>query len=521
MHIILSILLFAIAASLSGYSVYASKNRTLPEISTSFSALMCALAVYAAGYACELLSTTLADMLFWNTVQYLGISFIPFLWITLTAQYIHAPFIRSKGIRILLAVLSCIVLFGALTDPWLHLKYASAAIGNEPGFPVLTFVQGPLYYFLNVYMLFSFIVGIGLLMYSLLSTGRAFRTTLLLITAGSSLPFIDYILYLFNVRIPGIDTIPFCMFFSVLCSGFAIFSEKLLDTAPVARSLVFSIMSDAVVVIDNRNKITDYNDAAAKLFPGIAEGILPVPDLRTGADTPGATEFETDIPCNGKKRRYSCKVTHMPALKGQHETQGHILLFKDITDTVLLLRQMEELATTDPLTGLFNRRSFMMQTEQTVKALMQTNGLLSFIIADLDLFKQINDTRGHPAGDEAIQAVAAVFKSAVRPPHIAARFGGEEFICLLSGADAAAAFGVAEQIRRGIAQIPFPTCRPAVTTVSGSQPENEQKSYITASFGVASAAVEENEQVITQLISRADKALYKSKDSGRNRTTIG
>jgi diguanylate cyclase (GGDEF)-like protein len=521
MHIILSILLFAIAASLSGYSVYALKKHTLPEISISFSGLMCALAVYAAGYACELLSTTLAHMVFWNTIQYLGISFIPFLWITLTAQYIHAPFIRSKTIRILLAVFSCIVLFGALTDPWLHLKYASTAIGKEPGFPVLTFVQGPLYYFLNVYMLFSFIVGFGLLMYSLVSTGRTFRTTLLLITAGSSLPFIDYILYLFNVRIPGIDTIPFCMFFSVLCSGFAIFSEKLLDTAPVARSLVFSIMSDAVVVIDHRNKITDYNDAAAKLFPDIAEGIVPVPALRTVADTLRETEFETDIPCNGKKRRYSCRVTHMPAVKGQHEMQGHILLFKDITDTVHLLRQMEELATIDPLTGLYNRRSFMTQAEQTVKTLSQTNGVLAFIIADLDLFKQINDTRGHLAGDEAIQAAAAVFKSAVRPPNIAARFGGEEFICLLPGADAAAAFGVAEQIRRGIAQIPFPSCEPDTATVSGLQPEHKQKAYITASFGVTSAAVAETEQIITLLISRADRALYKSKDSGRNRTTTG
>jgi diguanylate cyclase (GGDEF)-like protein len=523
MQIILSILLFAIAAFLTGYSVYALKNRTLPQIAVSFSRLMSALAVYAAGYACELLSTTLAHMVFWSTVQYLGISFIPFLWITLTTKYIDAPFIRNKTVRIILAFFSCVILFGALTDPWLHLKYASVAIETKPGFPVLAFTCGPLYYFLNTYMLFSFIVGIVLLLYSLLSTGRTFRATLLLITAGSSLPFIDYILYLFNVRIPGIDTIPFCMFFSVLCSGFAIFSEKLLDAAPVARSLVFSIMADAVIVVDHRNNITDYNNAAVKLFPCITEGILPVPDLFKVTGNSGETDFETDIPHAGEKRRYSCKVTHMPAVQGQHETQGNILLFKDITDSVLLLRQMEELATIDPLTGLYNRRYFMAQAEQTIAALKQTNGMLSFIIADLDLFKQINDTRGHLAGDDAIQAAAAVFTATVRPPNIAARFGGEEFICLLPCADAAAAFEIAEKVRCGIAQIPFPSGgnQNEAVPVPGLQTENKQKAYITASFGVASAEASENEQIITLLVSRADRALYKSKDLGRNRTTIG
>jgi diguanylate cyclase (GGDEF)-like protein len=523
MQIILSILLFTIAAFLTGYSVYALKSRSLSQISHSFAGLMLALAVYAAGYAGELLSGKLTHMVFWSTFQYLGISFIPFLWITLTAQYINAPFIRNKAVRMILPGLSCITLFGALTDPWLHLKYASVGIGMDPGFPVLAFVRGPLFYFQSVYMLSSFMTGIVLLVCSLLSTGKKFLKPVLLIITGSSLPFIDFILYLINIRIPGIDTIPFCMFFSVLCSGFAVFSESLLDTVPVARSLVFSIMSDAVIVVDHRNKITDYNTAAVKLFPGITEGILPVTGMLTTTGIPEETEFETDILCSGEKRRFSCRVTNIPAVQGKNKTQGNILLFKDITDSVLLLRKMEELATIDPLTGLYNRRYFMTHAEQTTAALKRTNGMLSFIIADLDLFKQINDTRGHPAGDAVIQATAAVFKASVRPPNIAARFGGEEFICLLPNTDADTAYAVAEQIRNGIARIPFPEDDNSdeSTSMAGSLPGKERLPYITASFGVASAEAASDEQTISQLASRADKALYKSKNTGRNRTTIG
>jgi diguanylate cyclase (GGDEF)-like protein len=520
MQYILSILLFAIAGILIMFSLYAQKCRPDSQISQPFSGLMTALAVYAAGYAGELLSSTLRTMIFWNTIQYLGISFIPLLWITLTAHYVNTPFIRIKAVRILLPCLSGITLFGALTDPWLHLKYATVYISTEPGFRVLQFTRGPVYYFQGGYQLFSFATGIVLLAYSLLSTGRTFRKTLLLMMAGSGLPFIVYILYLMNIRIPGIDTIPFCMFFSVLCFGFAVFSEQFLDITPVARSLVFEKLSDAVIVVNERDSIADYNKAAEKLFPGIAAGLNPVPGLLKSTGITKTGEFQTDIPSNEEIHRFSCRITRIPAGLNQHESTGKILLFKDITETTRLLRELEILATIDPLTGLFNRRHFMDQAAQILTQLEKTNGTLSFIIADLDLFKQINDTRGHLAGDAVIRATAGVFAEIIRSPNISARYGGEEFICLLPDTSVEDAFNTAERIRKKIEQIPRPADdQNQDLPVSESPGSTGKTPYITASFGVATATAVPGLPTITLLASRADKALYQSKNAGRNRTT--
>lgn len=508
MQYILSVLLLLIAGFLVILLLQVLNCRYLSQISYPFAELMLALAVYAAGYACELLSPSLRCKLFWNTFQYLGISFIPYLWITTTALYVNAPFFRLKIVQIMLFAASLITLSGALTDPWLHLKYASVFISTGQALPVLVFIRGPLYYFHIVYTVCSFVTSIVLLANFIFLTCSTFRKTMMLMIAGSALPFVDFMFYLTGIRTSGIDTIPFSMFFSALCSGIAVFSEKFPDSVPTARSSVFEMMSDAVIVTDCNNRITDYNKAACTLFPGIIKGENPVPGL------PGDGNFaesQAEIPFSIEMRRYSCHISPILPTRKQHDAGGRILLFKDVTDSVRLLEKMQEYATIDSLTGLYNRRYFMDKARHIIPELERSGSFLSFIIADIDLFKQINDTQGHPAGDAAIQAVAAVFSENVCPPNIAARFGGEEFICLLPDTGTEAAFTIAEKIRRGIEKIPYPC---------GSRTA-ETGSYITASFGVASTDKVNGEQTITFLVSRADKALYKSKSKGRNRTTTG
>jgi diguanylate cyclase (GGDEF)-like protein len=511
MQYILSVLLLLIAGFLVILLLHVLSCRSLSQISYPFAGLMLAITIYAAGYAGELLSPTLSRMLFWNTFQYLGISFIPYLWITVTALYVNAPFFRLRLVQILLFVFSLITLSGALTDPWLHLKYASVFICMGQTFPVLGFIRGPLYYFHVIYTTCSFIISLALLANFIFLTCSSFHRTMILLIAGSALPFIDFMLYLSGIRIPGIDTIPFSMFFSALCSGLAVFSEKFPASVPAARSFVFEMISDAVIVTDGNNRITDYNKAACALFPGITKGANPVPGLLGTGSFAADTEFQTDISFSIKMRRYSCHVSRMRPVPKQHDAGGRILLFKDVTESARILEKMQEFASVDSLTGLYNRRYFMDRARQIIPELERSGSFLSFIIADIDLFKQINDTQGHPAGDAAIQAVAAVFSEIVCPPNIAARFGGEEFICLLPDTDAGAAFSIAEKIRTGIEKIPAP----------GSSRSSETSFYITASFGVASTDKIGGEQAITLLVSRADKALYNSKNNGRNRTTTG
>jgi diguanylate cyclase (GGDEF)-like protein len=161
---------------------------------------------------------------------------------------------------------------------------------------------------------------------------------------------------------------------------------------------------------------------------------------------------------------------------------------------------LEKLASTDSLTGLFNRHMF---SELFVRELAQSRRYktpLSLILFDIDHFKKINDTHGHLIGDEALKAIAALTQANVRISDIIARWGGEEFAVMLPHTDIKGAHITAEKIRSAIETAEF-----------------EQVGRITASFGVAQLREDESQD---PFFDRADKALYRAKVAGRNRVEL-
>ncbi|QEH34960.1 Response regulator PleD [Aquisphaera giovannonii] len=160
-----------------------------------------------------------------------------------------------------------------------------------------------------------------------------------------------------------------------------------------------------------------------------------------------------------------------------------------------LLRAM---ASTDPLTGLANRRGFQAAAEALADG--GAAGLPhSLISLDVDHFKSYNDTYGHGAGDEALRAVAAILRSSTRRDDLVARVGGEEFAVLLPETNAPTALRRAEAIRRAVASADWPR-RP-----------------VTISAGVATTRLAWEPGAIAGLLEEADRALYQSKRSGRDR----
>lgn len=153
-------------------------------------------------------------------------------------------------------------------------------------------------------------------------------------------------------------------------------------------------------------------------------------------------------------------------------------------------------AALDPLTGLFNRRALMQRGGQLIDEALAPGRPLAVVIADLDHFKHVNDRYGHAAGDAVLRATADTLRSELRGVDYIYRYGGEEFVMLLPGADAAGAKATAERLRIAVAQ-----SRPAGVEV-------------TMSFGVA---VEDRPDTdLDRLLSAADTALYQAKAEGRN-----
>jgi diguanylate cyclase (GGDEF)-like protein len=166
-----------------------------------------------------------------------------------------------------------------------------------------------------------------------------------------------------------------------------------------------------------------------------------------------------------------------------------------------LFQEFRQLATTDPLTGLHNRRHFFSLASNEFSRTCRYNRPLAALMLDIDHFKKVNDSFGHAAGDRVLSEVAQCCREALRSTDINGRYGGEEFVFLLPETDQDAAQAFAERLRRTIADLPIALEGHAL--------------HITASLGLASQT--NDCPSLEALLDRSDQALYAAKRSGRNR----
>jgi diguanylate cyclase (GGDEF)-like protein len=168
-------------------------------------------------------------------------------------------------------------------------------------------------------------------------------------------------------------------------------------------------------------------------------------------------------------------------------------------------KHLAELATIDPLTQVANRRAVEDRLAHEFQRERRYKHPLACILIDIDHFKAVNDNYGHPIGDKVLIEVAQAIRECIRTTDLVARFGGEEFIVLAPETTAAAALMVAERIRKGITQR---------TTAKMDQ----GLPVVTASLGVSSTEINVGNE--TELVAKADAALYKAKHEGRNRVVV-
>ncbi len=168
--------------------------------------------------------------------------------------------------------------------------------------------------------------------------------------------------------------------------------------------------------------------------------------------------------------------------------------------------RVHRMATMDALTGLFNRRFFTEQLRREFKRSRRHGSPLALIMIDVDNFKNYNDTNGHLMGDTVLKLFARIAKSSVREEDIVARYGGEEFAVVLPQTDSKRGLIVAEKLREEVANTPFPNG------------EKQPLGLVSVSLGVADTHGDLRSP--EDLIRRADTALYRAKESGRNRSEV-
>ena len=249
--------------------------------------------------------------------------------------------------------------------------------------------------------------------------------------------------------------------------------------------------------------------------------ILPWNDLLNGGEMAPAASIKLNT---GYEQLSTFTVNATPIIAGANEVRGALITFNDITEVEIknaelqnalhklessqleITRQnkeLEYLATRDPLTGSLNRRSFFSGFDSLFEEAKQSGDELTCIMTDIDHFKSVNDTHGHGVGDDVIKYLADVLAEQSRPNDLVGRFGGEEFCVVLPNTTINEGYEIAEKIRKLIED--------------GVGANFLDKCQITASFGVAS--IHSNSANPSEMVEHSDKALYVSKETGRNKVT--
>lgn len=214
--------------------------------------------------------------------------------------------------------------------------------------------------------------------------------------------------------------------------------------------------------------------------------------------------FQIEYPCHSPKemRWFLARVSPLRRRSASVECAsiGAVVSHMNITDRKLTELDCARLAATDSLTGLPNRRFFDQFAKLDMDRSLRFGEPSSLLMMDLDHFKSINDTYGHPTGDEVLRRVASLGQLVFRSSDMFARWGGEEFVCLLPGTDEFGAKLVAEKLRSAVEQLPI---------VSG-----DKLIPVTASIGISS--IDRDDRVVDSVLERADRALYRAKSDGRN-----
>ena len=503
---IVTLLIAAAVALFSGAHAWRLPRTAVGKALTG---LMACAVFYALGYAFELASIHLGSMLIWNKFQYIGISFIPFFWILLCAAYSGRDAWLRRPVVAVLFIISLTTFLLDATNPFHHLFYRAASVDASGPFPVIALEKGIWYWVHVVYTNIMLLIGNAFLVLVWWRSRRTYRRQAAILVAGSALPWTGFFVYIFGLSPHHLDTTPLAMALAGPVLAWGLFRYRILDLVPVARESVFASMRDGVVVLDFQNRIVDYNAAAAKILPGLIpksvgaplrDAVRDVPELADLLRSEGREEASIRIGKDDALRYYQARLS--PVTSRRQAPLGRVLLLNDATEQILLMRRLQDLATIDELTGAYNRRHFLEVGKAEVARAWRYGHPISLIILDLDHFKKVNDTWGHEAGDLVLREACRVFKSALRSVDILGRHGGEEFAILLPETPPDQAVSVAERLRAGVAELHVKV-------------KGDVGVSLTISVGIAGAA-RIGEENIDLLIRKADVAMYKAKEAGRN-----
>ncbi|MCL2775721.1 MAG: diguanylate cyclase [Oscillospiraceae bacterium] len=504
--LIVSLLIaFVINIALAGFSITRKDNSrsvyfTMLTFTTSLYTLGCIL--LGLSYSSDAVSNALS-------VINIGLPLIGLYFFLINLSLFQADYIKRWMLPASLTYGIVMFVFSVFTNKSNRLFFADVTTSNGS----INIVCGPLYWVEQVvgfiFMLSAFII----LCVRFVKGSRKFRQQTIYILVGGLFMVLSNVSVNFFMSqhsqllsiLPVLTTITLLFLFANLSK------YQLLDITSIVSNTAIEIMSDAMIIVDNDLGFLFCNKSAKTLFPALNS--FHDGDIITKVKDWPAELAYVNSPCEKtfKRRTENDKFTTYRAkidkVIGKKETPvGWYIIINDTTDVTFLINQLEDLATTDSLTGIANRRYFLerVHRELEMSAPDRLNLSNSLIMFDIDFFKKINDNYSHLAGDYVLCAVAETIKNKLRSYDIFGRYGGDECIIFTTATEEDAIYNFALRLCRAVENTDIIY-------------ENQHIS-VTASFGAVQIYPGDT---FDEALAAVDSALYKAKYNGRNQVVIG
>ncbi len=460
---------------------------------------------YTIGYLVELLSQTEESILAALQVENIGISIIAPFFLLTTFSFFDKKALKNWMLPAALvysASMSMITMFNA----YHNLYYNSITLVFDGHSYFARMGHGPLYFVQQGISMALLLISYIYIVSRFIRGNRRLRRQMTFLIIGSLLPLFANIVNITGGLPSGLDLMPVALMIGFSIQAIAVFRYNILDSIGYSAQVAVRTMDDAFIVLDDSWGFLSCNDSAIRLFPALkdlkaTEAVARLAEWPEELKHRDAGQIPFQRTADGHVYYYRANVNKMTDHRGRHI--GWTILIRDVTNLNELMIKLEQQATHDPLTGILNRGECNHLMTRDLSKAQRFDLKMSLIMFDIDHFKNINDTYGHPTGDAVLCAVTETLSRQLREYDVFARYGGEEFVIFTYDKSAQGLADFAERLRATIdaLRIPF----------------EGDDIHVTASFGATDI---DPSLGYAKALSEADAALYEAKRAGRNRVVV-
>src|SRR5436309_85473 len=379
----------------AGLALYAWRRRLMAGV-VPFSILMLAVAVWTLGYALELAGGDIPTKIFGLGIEYLGIVIVPTAWLALALQYTGRTKWLTPRLLVLLSIEPLITLVLVWTNNMHHLWNTKVGLEITNAFTVLVITRG-LWYWINVAYSYLLILFGTALLISFIPTLRrsasVYRGQVSALFIAVLVPWVSNVVTLFGLSpLPNLDLTPLAFTVTGVAMAWNLFRFRLLDITPVARNAVVESMSDAVIVLDKQNRITDLNPAAQRLLGHRLSELVGQPSAQVFSAWPEQVERFGDVTeaheeivlaVDGMPRSFELRISPLSDRRGS--LTGRLIVLRNITQYKQAIEALEQAREEQAEVARENARLYLeaYSQRQYFEALMN-NSPIAVVTADLD-----------------------------------------------------------------------------------------------------------------------------------------